>query len=99
MKGWRSKLIFMFILYFSGFATAIYILAPQPDCESGQNKACVIETAFGNFDSQEFVKSFNSGMHKCVNFGKEAAFRTAQYIKEKSKDSELFKSASQESHT
>ena len=100
MKGWRSKLIFMFIIYFSGFATAIYFLAPKPDGESGQNsKPRIFQTPIGNFDSQEFVNSFNSGMHKCISFGKEAAFRTGQFIKEKSKDSELLKSVSQESNS
>jgi len=27
--GWRSKIIFLMIVYFSGFATAIYTLAPS----------------------------------------------------------------------
>ena len=32
-----------------------------------------IESALANFDKQEFVKSFNSGMHKCIDYGKAAA--------------------------
>ncbi|MBN1974111.1 MAG: hypothetical protein JW787_10765 [Sedimentisphaerales bacterium] len=89
MKGWRSKLIFMFILYFAGFATAVYMLAPQPDAEPGQNiEQNAVQTAFANFDSQEFVKSFNSGMHKCIDLGKDAALRTSKYIKQKTQDSE-----------
>jgi len=79
----------MFILYFAGFATAIYMLAAPPKTESGQNiEHGAIQSAFANFDSQEFVNSFNSGMHKCVEFGKEAALKTGKYIKEKSKKSE-----------
>ncbi len=29
MKGWRSKLTLMLIIYFAGFATAVYFLAPS----------------------------------------------------------------------
>jgi hypothetical protein len=79
VRGWRTKFIFLLIVYFAGFATAIYMLAPPP--EGGTDKP------FGNisssFDSQEFVKSFNAGIHKCLAFGKVAACHTAEFIKEK----------------
>ncbi|MBN2588878.1 MAG: hypothetical protein JXA96_03375 [Sedimentisphaerales bacterium] len=100
MKGWRSKLIFMFILYFAGFATAVYLLAPQPDAEPGQiNGQEALQSRFASFDSQEFITSFNSGLHKSVNLGKEAALHMSKYIKEKAKDSELIKSSQNESNT
>ncbi len=95
MKGWRSKLIFLFIIYFSGFATAIYMLAPQPEAKPGQNNPQnAVQAAIANFDKQEFVTSFNSGMHKCIDFGKEAAQKTANYIKEKAKEKELINTES-----
>ena len=73
----------MFIIYFAGFATAVYMLAPPPDTESGQNaEQSTLQSNLSNFDSEKFVKSFNTGMHKCIDFGKEAALRTAKYIKE-----------------
>lgn len=81
MRGWRTKFIFLLIVYFAGFATAIYMLAPTPEGST--------EKSFGNisssssFDSEEFVKSFNAGMHKCLAFGKVAAIHTAEFIKEK----------------
>jgi len=31
MGAWRSKFIFLLIVYFAGFATAIYILVPVPE--------------------------------------------------------------------
>lgn len=104
MKGWRSKLIFLCIIYFAGFATAVYMLAPPPEAEKGKiaqqsSKQEQIRSAFANFDSQKFVKSFNSGMHKCIDLGKEAAKKTAEFVKEKTKDSEMLKSASRDSHT
>jgi hypothetical protein len=79
------------------------MLAPPPKTEKGKitqkqnTKQGQIEAALANFDKQEFVTSFNSGMHKCIDFGKVAAQNTAKYIKEKTKDSELLKSASQKS--
>ena len=84
MRGWRSRLIFTFIVYFAGFATAIYFLAPPPDGETaGFTKAGV---PHANFDSREFVQSFNTGMRKCLEFGKEAAQRTAKLVREKVKE-------------
>ena len=79
MKGWRTKFIFLLIVYFAGFATAIYMLAPAPEGTT--------DKSFGNisssFDSEAFVKSFNTGIHKCLAFGKVAACHTAEFIKEK----------------
>ena len=62
MRGWRSKFIFMLIVYFAGFATAIYALAPTPQDQGGG------ETSLLNTDFQvsSFAKSFNSGMHKAI---------------------------------
>ena len=94
MKGWRSKLVLMFILYFAGFATAVYMLAPQPETEQGQNTTQEgIQSKFANFDSQEFIKSFNSGLHKSVGLGKEAALHLSKYIKNKAEDSDLIESS------
>lgn len=83
MKGWRSKFIFLLIVYFAGFATAIYMLAPPPD---GGAKSLANISSASTFDSQEFAKSFNAGMHKCLAFGKVAALHTAEFIKEKVKE-------------
>lgn len=81
VRGWRSKLIFLLIVYFAGFATAIYMLAPAPEGGTGQSFDEV--SSASAFDSQEFVNSFNAGMHKCLAFGKEAAIHTADFIQEK----------------
>jgi hypothetical protein len=84
VRGWRTKFTFLLIVYFAGFATAIYMLAPAPEGSA--------DKSFGNissataFDSQEFAKSFNAGMHKCLAFGKVAALHTAEFIKEKVKE-------------
>ncbi len=84
MRGWRSKFIFMLIVYCAGFATAIYTLAPAP--EDGAGRSWGKSSPDSAFKSDEFVKSVNSGMHKCVDFGKDAALRTAEFIKHKLKE-------------
>ena len=84
MGGWRTKLIFLLIVYFAGFATAIYCLSPVP--ENQADGAC--EKSFVNsaFKSDEFAQSFNTGMHKCVDFAKDAAWRAGGYLKQKLDD-------------
>jgi len=79
MRGWRTKFIFMLIVYFAGFATAIYILAPTP--ENHPEKSSAKGFLDSTVKSGNFVASFNSGMHKCVETGKEAAWRTAKFLK------------------
>ncbi len=83
MKGWRTKFIFLLIVYFAGFATAIHLLAPAPE---GADQSFDNISSTSAFDSQEFVKSFNAGMNKCFAFGKETARHTAEFIKEKLKE-------------
>ncbi len=74
--GWRTKFVFLLIVYCAGFATAIYCLAPTPDGKSGQpvQLAQIASAA----RAQELVKSLNSGMHKCFGFSKGAAEEVAQ---------------------
>ena len=84
MKGWRTKFIFLLIVYFAGFATAIYMLAPAPEGSADQSFGKI--SSASAFNSQEFAKSFNAGMHKCLAFGKDAAWHTAEFIKEKLKE-------------
>lgn len=84
MRGWRTKFIFMLIVYFAGFATAIYTLAPAPDGKVARSSDK--NSPLSQFDSEQFVESFNSGMHKCLDFGKDAALRTATIVKKKVKE-------------
>jgi hypothetical protein len=84
VRGWRSKFIFTLLVFFAGFATAIYTLAPAPeDKATGHSDK---NSAQSKFDSEEFVENFNTGMHKCLEFGKEAARRTATLLKDKLKE-------------
>jgi hypothetical protein len=79
--GWRSKFVFVLIVYFAGFATAIYCLAPAPQAAKGAAKG---KGLFGPaLTSDKIVVSVNSGIHKCVDVGKEAAIRAAELIQKK----------------
>ncbi len=78
MRGWRSKFIFMLIVYFAGVASAIYALAPTP--QGDDSKGGVLNT---DFEVSSFAKSFNSGLHKAIGAGKEAAQHAAKFLKEK----------------
>jgi hypothetical protein len=77
--GWKGKLVFVLMVYFAGFATAIYCLGPTPDSK-GVGRAGLTP---GAFKSDEFAKSLNSGMHKAIGVGKEAATQAAKLIREK----------------
>jgi hypothetical protein len=78
--GWRSKFVFMLIVYFAGFATAIYCLAPAPE---GERRTRGTKSFAAAFESEEFAQSVNSGIHKCVDMGKETALRAAEMIRER----------------
>jgi len=83
IKGWRNKLIFLLVIYFLGFSTAVYCLAPVPQ-NSGHSTG---ERSFAHsaLKSDEFAIAFNEGLHKVINFSKSAALRTADLIKEEYK--------------
>jgi hypothetical protein len=81
---WRSKLLLALIIYFAGFATAIYYLAPASDKASGGGA----RTAGFGFSSQasesesaEFGKVAGASMRKLVTFAEEKAIRLGEIIK------------------
>ncbi|MFA6186807.1 MAG: hypothetical protein WC770_06320 [Phycisphaerae bacterium] len=55
--GWRSKFIFLLVVYFAGFATAIYYLAPNGRVNSGSGGY-----VSGSADQSDSVGSF-SGLY------------------------------------
>jgi len=53
--GWRSKVLFLLIVYFAGFATAVYYLAPSGENSQQTNSfKCIsgekLGTAAGTFE-------------------------------------------------
>ena len=83
--GWRTRFISLLIVYFAGFATAIYMLVPGTESEE---RAAVYKHSdkalnLSEFKSEEFAKSFKSGMDKCLDFSRDTAIRAGSFIKEK----------------
>jgi len=84
MGGWRIKLVFLLVVYFAGFATAIYSLAPVPDSESCQvDEKSEKSLMYSALNSDEFAQSFSAVMRKCIGFGKKTTCRISRFIKQK----------------
>ncbi len=80
MGGIRSKLVVLLIMYFAGFATAIYTLAPVPqgcDIEGKKSLASRI------LNSDEFAQSLNARMHEWIKLGNAAAAQAGNFVQEK----------------
>ena len=86
VKGWRSKFIFTLLVFFAGFATAIHTLAPTSEGKKTTEQRSEKGSSESKFNSEEFVEHFNTGMHKALEFGKEAAQRTGKLLREKVKE-------------
>ncbi len=87
---WRAKFIFLLIVYFAGFATAIYALAPAGPSNAAEKPIAAEHRETGpkavslpDFNSEEFARSVKTAMQKCLRFSKDAAIRTGTLIKEK----------------
>ena len=87
MGGWRTKFIFLLVVYFAGFATAIYCLAPAP--ENRDFETAEKDFTYSALKSDEFAQSFNAGIHKCLDFAKDAAWRAGVFLKQKLDDRQL----------
>jgi len=82
MGGWRRKIVVLLVFYFAGFATAIYFLAPVPEGKaqaSSREKSGFVSA----LKSDEFAKSFNQGLHKCLDYAKDAADYAGDYVHKK----------------
>ena len=81
MLGFRTRFFFLLVVYFAGFATAVYILSPTP--EAGNTEPGRAQNFKSGLKSEQFTQAINSGMHKCVGLGKDIAERAGVLIKEK----------------
>jgi hypothetical protein len=84
MKAWRSKFIFLLVVYFAGFASAVYCIMPAPDAKV--LKPSRRGFAYSALKSDSFAKSFSVGMHKCLRYSKDAAKQLGAYLKKKTSD-------------
>jgi len=86
--GWRSKLVFLLVVYFAGFATAIYALAPVPENKKNVQHANSGFT-YSALKSDKFAQSFNVEMRKCFDLAKDAAQKAGRFIKQKIDESHI----------
>ena len=78
--GWKSKFIFLLIVYFAGFATAVYWLVPGEN----ESEACFSEnTGISAINTDGFARGLKTGMDQCMEFTKEAVAKANELIKDK----------------
>ena len=92
--GWRGKFIFLLLIYFAGFATAVYHLGPEPTQaqaveQSGQQQGSKSFTDFSAsaIDSDKLLKTLNTSMHKLAHLTKDVSIKATNYIKQKFEES------------
>jgi hypothetical protein len=85
MRGFRSKLIYTLIVFFVGFATAIYTLAPAPE-DSEAYADAESKWSISDIKTEAFAQACNVSIHKCVNFFKDMSAQAGDFIKEKLKE-------------
>ena len=85
MGKWRSKLLLSLIIYFAGFATAIYALAPASGkarlfgvAESRSEDHVAAESR-----SAKLALNFNGAMHKFLGFAEGKAVDLGEMVKAK----------------
>ena len=66
------------VVYTTGFLTAIYVLGPGPDPSAEPLKL----PQGTSFDRERLIRKINSGLHSCVDLGKDTAGRVAVAIRE-----------------
>jgi len=82
MRGWKSKLILLLVVYFAGFASAVYMLAPMAGEE--YNGQLTMGQRMGRFDVSSLKsEEFNCRVEKCMTKMKEIAGELAVYLKNK----------------
>ena len=80
MRNWRGKLITALVIYFAGFATAIYFLAPVTEA-TAENKIAARSYEESNSETQQFAIAFNGKMKKALSFAEEKAVDLGKVIK------------------
>ena len=79
MRNWRGKLIVALIIFFAGFATAIYFLAPVTETTGESGK--VTRSRESNSETHQFAIAFNGKMKQALSFAEEKAVEIGQVIK------------------
>ena len=83
MRGWRAKLLCMLIVYFAGFSTAIYALAPERDNGQAFNSESEIVTGpeASAVRTEKLAQVANAGFKKLLSFAEEKAIVAGKFVK------------------
>jgi hypothetical protein len=81
------KMFFALVFFGAGFATALYLVAPASESQTGQEQAAWTDQTM---DRQQFRQELldvsckiRLGMNKLVGFAEEQSVRLAEYVQEK----------------
>ena len=84
MRAWRAKLLFMMIVYFAGFATAIYTLAPVEDGRYVDADSGFVQNSDASaVKAQQFRQLADAGFAKFLSFAEEKTIVAGRFIKQK----------------
>jgi hypothetical protein len=86
MGRWQRKLLFTLIVYFAGFGTAIYVLAPakQPSSSPDQPAAAVRVARGAGISTEDAAKlreTMYRGVNKLKDFAEEQTVRAADFFR------------------
>ena len=87
--GWKGKILFLLIIYFAGYATAIYSSMPSGEIQVYQKYERNLEESASALKSDEFVQTFNAGVHKCLEIARDAGLHAARVIKQKIQERQM----------
>lgn len=82
----KIRFLFVLIVFFAGMATGIYISAPGQEADTKSEDRNFAASAVR---SDEFAAKLNTHLHKGLQWGKEAAEKTSQMVKEKISEHQL----------
>ncbi|MCK4999611.1 MAG: hypothetical protein KAS23_08750 [Anaerohalosphaera sp.] len=87
MRGWRSKMLVVLVMYFAGFATAIYTIAPSNASAAGS--AYVSDEGGGpSSQADQIAVKVKTGMTKFFSFAEEKITHAGNVIKKKMAESD-----------
>ncbi|NIA17476.1 MAG: hypothetical protein GWO86_03925 [Planctomycetes bacterium] len=82
MRGWKSKLVLLLIVYFAGFASAVYMLAPTAGHE--YDGRLTMGDRMGQFDLSSLKsEEFNEQVKRCMTKIKEITGELTVYLRDK----------------
>ena len=78
MLGWRGKLVFLLIVYLSGFATAVYCLAPPANIP--REALVARQSTLGSTASDRVFQVIGLALRKAKDVGRDLVDRASVLI-------------------